>query len=503
MPRSGIRARTQSALLVLLAFGFAAALSVGVLAGCAAFAPQAPPDPLAEYRPALNPDFPIDAALLDSLGQYSITVKIDPAARAYSGTLAVTLPYTGTAPLRELYFRLYPNLYHFGARMQISNPRVDGAAVNYNYTPDQTAVHLTIPEPVQPGETVQVMLDFAAQETRAARPGTYTIFGQNEGVLSLTNFYPILAARRPDGTWALDVPNPQGDVGFHDAAFYRVEVTAPDNQIIAATGAEITRTQQTKGWATTRYVLGPAREFSMVMSPDFRIEEAEALGTRIRSYFKPEDATNARSALYSGLAALQVYSDRFGPYPYREMAIVQAPLTYHGMEFPGMNLIGGQTYSRYLKDLEMLTVHEVAHQWWYNQVSNDQVLTPWLDEGLAEFTTQYYYRDRYGAPTADQLLRSRWAAPVADAERRGKDAPIGKPVDEYRDNYETIVYAKGALFFATLREEMGPDAFDQLLRTYLERFRWRIATPADFQALAEELSGRDLDALFNEWVYGE
>jgi aminopeptidase N len=483
--------------------GFAVALAVGVLAGCAALAPPTPPDRLAEYRPALNPDFPIAADLLDSLAQYSITVKVDPAARAYTGTLELMLPYTGTAPLSELYFRLYPNLFHFGARMQVLGARVDGTVVNYDYTPDTTAVHLTIPEPIQPGEITRVALEFAGKETRANNPGTYTIFGANEGVLSLTNFYPILAARRAEGSWALDVSNPQGDVGFHDAAIYRVEVTAPGDQVIAATGTEITPTEQINGWATRRYVLGPAREFSMVMSPEFQVEEAEALGTRIRSYFKPEDSANARSALYSALAALQVYTDRFGPYPYREMAVVQAPLTYHGMEFPGMNLIGGQTYNRFLKDLEMLTVHEVAHQWWYNQVGNDQVLTPWLDEGLAEFTTQYYYRDRYGDSIADQLLRSRWAAPVADAERRGQDAPIGKPVDEYRDNYETIVYGKGALFFAKLREEMGAETFDRFLRTYLERFRWRIAAPADFQALAEEISGKDLDALFNEWVYGQ
>jgi aminopeptidase N len=92
---------------------------------------------------------------------------------------------------------------------------------------------------------------------------------------------------------------------------------------------------------------------------------------------------------------------------------------------------------------------------------------------------------------------------VADARRRGKDAPIGKPVEDYKGNYETIVYAKGALFFAKLRETLGADTFDRLLRTYLERYRWRIATPADFQALAEEVSGKDLDALFNEWVYGQ
>ncbi len=488
---------------MLLAAFLAAVSAVLALAGYAAFAPAALPDPLAEYRPALNPNFPISDTLIDTLGQYSITVKVDPAARAYTGTLELTLPYTGTAPLEEFYFRLYPNLYHFGARMQVTSARIDDDFVNYDYSPDPTSIHLTIPHPIQPGETTRIALEFNGKETRANTPGAYTIFGTNEGVLTLTNFYPILAARRADGSWALDVANPQGDVGFHDAAFYRVEVTAPADEVIAATGVEITRTQQTKGWDTTRFVIGPAREFSMVMSPEFQVEEVEALGARIRSYFKPEDAANARTALYAGLAAMEVYSDRFGPYPYREMNIVQSPLTYHGMEFPGMSLIGGQTYNKFLQDLEMLTVHEVAHQWWYNQVGNDQVLTPWLDEGLAEFSTQYYYRDRWGAPTAEQLLRTRWAAPVADAERRGKDEPIGKAVTDYENNYETMVYGKGALFFATLRDQLGPDTFDPLLRTYLERYRWKIATPADFQALAEEVSGKDLDELFNEWVYGQ
>ena len=73
------------------------------------------------------------------------------------------------------------------------------------------------------------------------------------------------------------------------------------------------------------------------------------------------------------MAALQIYTDKFGPYPYREMSIVQAPLTFKGMEFPSLSLIGSQVYSLYQKDLENLVIHEVAHQWWYNQVGSDQV----------------------------------------------------------------------------------------------------------------------------------
>jgi aminopeptidase N len=239
----------------------------------------------------------------------------------------------------------------------------------------------------------------------------------------------------------------------------------------------------------------------MLLSPRFQVQEAESLGTRIRSYARPEDSIAAHSALYDAIAALQIYSDEFGPYPYREMAVVQAPLTFHGMEFPGMNLIGSQDYGRHLDELETLVVHEVAHQWWYNQVGNDQPSAPWLDEGLAEWSMYLYYLRRYGQPAADALRRLRWEVPVAGLVQRKVDAPIGKPAKDYpRDTYETIVYGKSALFLATLRDDIGPETFSKLLRTYLERYQWQVATPADFQALAEEVSGKDLDALFAKWV---
>ena len=122
------------------------------------------------------------------------------------------------------------------------------------------------------------------------------------------------------------------------------------------------------------------------------MQEVESLGTRVRSYFTGDNADAAKTALYAAVGALQIYSDQFGPYPYRDMAIVQAPLTFKGMEFPSISLIGSQDYQLYQKDLVNLVVHEVAHQWWYNQVGSDQVRNPWLDEGLAEFSMYFYYQ---------------------------------------------------------------------------------------------------------------
>jgi hypothetical protein len=484
--------------LWLALLGALALLSL-LAAGCSYFRPAA--DPYAELRQSWRPGYEMTTADLEALPAYSMTVRIDPTSKekAYAGSLDLTLPVTGSAPLRELYFRTYPNLYAFGGNLWVTGAKVNGTTVNFGQATEGSAIRLSLPTPLEPGTRADVWLSFSGTAGRESKPGDYTIFGVNEDVLSLTNFYPILAARRGD-EWVLDIPHPQGDVGFHDAALYRAEVTTPSDQTVVATGTEITRTVGADGWVTTRYVMGPAREFTMLLSPRFQMAETETLGTRVRSYFHPEDADAGRVALRDAVAALQVYSDQYGPYPYRDMAIVEAPLTFHGMEFPGVSLIGSQVFNQYRKELETLVVHEVAHQWWYNQVGSDQIMNPWLDEGLAEFSMYDYFAARYGEPKAQQLRELRWQIPAASLVRRGKDAPIGLPVRDYKENYETLVYGKGAEFFATLRDELGPATFDRLLQTYLERYRWRIATPVAFRALAEEVSGKDLGALFGEWV---
>jgi len=492
---------TRSRRRLVLALALGLALIALTLGGCSMLKPPAPPDLLAEYRSDLRPDIAIEPGLLSAMPRYSITVRIEPASGLYTGTMEVIVPITGTVPRNDFYFRLYPNLPQFNGTLEVHNATVNGALVNYAYDAAGTAVHLTWPTPLPIGKEARVWLSFDGK-TQQRKPGTYTIFGANESVLSLTNFYPILAGRRENG-WALDVASPLGDVGFHDAALYRVEATMPADQIVATTGVTTTESVQ-DGWVTRTYVHGPAREFTFMMSPRFQVAEADAYGTRIRSYYLPDDAQAGRMALHYAVAALQVYSDQFGRYPYREMAIVEAPLTFRGMEFPGMSLIGSQDYGKFRQDLENLVVHEAAHQWWYNQVGSDQTKSPWQDEGLAEWSMYAYYLARYGVLAAERLRADRWQVPIRYAIQTGTDRPIGLPVQSYGPpDYERTVYAKGALFFATLRDEIGEEAFRTLLRTYAERYRWRIATPADLIALANEVSGKDLSEMFSRWVEGK
>jgi len=197
---------------------------------------------------------------------------------------------------------------------------------------------------------------------------------------------------------------------------------------------------------------------------------------------------------------LGVYEDAFGPYPYTEMSMVEAPLRYFGMEFPGMNLIGLDLYRGQDAELENRVAHEIAHQWWYAQVGNDQVNTPWLDEGLAEYSLAIYDRQVLGEPQRDTLINQRWLMPYQVAVQNGYDAVVNQPSAAFSWEYEVIVYGKAALFFDALHQELGDETFKAVLHEYATRYRWRIATPDDLLSVAESVSGRDLDSLYNQWI---
>ncbi len=131
--------------------------------------------------------------------------------------------------------------------------------------------------------------------------------------------------------------------------------------------------------------------------------------------------------------------------------MVAGPLEFRGMEYAGLIELGFQLYREHANEMENRVAHEVAHQWWYNMVGNDAVNAPWLDEGLAEFSTYFYVQRVNGQRFADRLAQRRWLAAYELTRQRGLDAVVDQPVGAFVDsNYETIVYAKAALFHHAL-----------------------------------------------------
>ena len=199
--------------------------------------------------------------------------------------------------------------------------------------------------------------------------------------------------------------------------------------------------------------------------------------------------------LDSAEVQFQTLSDTVGPYPYPQLDLVDAPGAFGGIEYPGLVFIGTLGGPNVIEP----TVHEVAHQWFYGLVGDDQLHEPWLDEAAATYAEILYYEaaGRQGRATGmlsdfRSFLRS----------YRDPTLPIGLGVGEYADEseYALIVYVKGALFFDALRREIGDAMFDDFLRLYFQTYRYGVADGAGFKDLAEDICGCDLTSLFELWV---
>ena len=502
-------------LLILLTLPWLLAACAG-LPALPAFGPsREPADPLAVYRQAMAPS---QRSLLDELPplpDYRMEVQVDPAAPLVTGRLNVTIPPEPDGSLLpEYFFRLYPNLNYYGGSMSVTLATVNGVGAPFDYHAQDTAVRVVVPpNATQPGQPVTIGLQWRLRPP-VWNDERYHLIGASGGVLALPVFYPMLAVRdagAPDG-WRLDISMLQGDSAFSPAATYQVTATVPAGYVGAATGSTLgvtdlpapaaegeEPTDQT-AWTSWRLVSGPAREFAMFISDRYGLAETYANDVRVNSWYRLGDEAAGRATAEYAAAALRIYNELFGPYPYAELDLVAGPLEFRGMEYAGLIELGFQLYNQHANELEFRVVHEVAHQWWYNLVGNDSVNAPWLDEGLAEFSAYFYVQRVNGQRFADRLVQRRWEAAYNVIRNRGLDAVVNQPVQGFSGNYEALVYGKAALFHHALLETMGEEQYLTLLRAYVERFRFREATPEDFLALAVELGGPEVEQIYQRWI---
>jgi len=431
--------------------------------------------------------------------EYRLSLALDPAAGRLVGQQEVTIPNHTGVELQEIVFRLYPNLPQYGGRMDIGPVSVDGEQGISSLRAEDTSLVIPLDRPLAPETSVTVELTFEVDIP--LKGAEHTLFGYSQGIWSAPDAYPLLAVH--DGsTWHEEIAASHGDAVFADAAVYDVTLTLPSTLTVAATGTVVSEALDADGQQIYRIMGGPLREFAWLASADYQVAETTAYGTELRSYYLPGDEAAGQATLNIAAAALRSYEDAFGPYPFDQMIVAEAPLLHYGMEYAGLNLIGLDLYREQRAELENRVVHEIAHQWWYAQVGNDQVNTPWLDEGLAEYSMSFYYRQVFGEARANTLVNQRWLVPYQVAVENEYDAVVNQPSSAFTFwwEYEVIVYSKAALFFNAMHQELGDETFRAVLQEYVRQFRWKIATPDDLISVAESISGRDLDALYSRWI---
>ncbi|HEX2996885.1 MAG TPA: M1 family aminopeptidase, partial [Anaerolineales bacterium] len=175
--------------------------------------------------------------------------------------------------------------------------------------------------------------------------------------------------------------------------------------------------------------------------------------------------------------ALALYDELYGPYPYQRLAVVQGDFP-DGMEFSGLVFVGRAWFKAWQDVpndwLTVITAHEVAHQWWYASVGNDQGINPYLDEMLSIYSELLFLEHTY-----PEFVDWWWAWRIEAYQPEGY---VDATVYEFYSirSYINAVYLRGALMMKALRAEIGDSVFLAWLKDYADQMRGKVATPADF-----------------------
>jgi aminopeptidase N len=197
---------------------------------------------------------------------------------------------------------------------------------------------------------------------------------------------------------------------------------------------------------------------------------------------------------YSARAA-DLWSKKFGPYPFDVVGAIADNATYNGTPL-GFSL-ETQTKPVYSAVRSSNTIaHELAHQWFGDSVSVKTWKHIWLNEGFASFS-EFLWGEETGARTAHEQFLIDYARP---AESAFWNVVIADP---QRDTmFASAVYRRGGMTLQALREKIGnDDTFFRILKTWTAKYRYGNATTEDFIALSERISGLDLDDFFRVWLY--
>ena len=517
---------------------------------------------LLPLRPAAAQTTIHDGPLSERRVSYTMDVRLDPAARTVHGTQRLTWRNPDSVPVDELQFHLYLNAFrnnestfmresggvHRGNTARDDNPwggievqsmRIaDDQAdlmpnlpmLDRDLTPrmrfiqpddgnpeDRTVMAVALPEAVQPGETIVLDIEFESRLPEiVARTGWKTADTGNP-LFFVAQWFPKIAVYEVPGQRYIPADAPNGQWNAHqfhensefyaDFGTYDVSLTVPSDLVVGASGLRVAETTA-DSMTTVRYQADDVHDFAWTASADYLEYTQQWRHVAIRALIRPAHKGQAQRHIDAAVAALERYDAWVGEYPYTTLTIVDAVGGANGMEYPTL-ITAGTTYGlpKGARFLEVVTIHEFGHQYFYGLLASNEFEEAWLDEGMNSYIESRIMDDAYGpggvidmGPLRIDDVDFQRLGYVMQAPSRG--ALFTRSWEYEMGDYAKASYSKPATVMNTLERFWGWDLQQQFLKAYYATWRFRHPTTRDLQDTAESVSGQDLDWFFDQYVYG-
>lgn len=424
------------------------------------------------------------------LSKYALSVFLD--YDSHKGIVEQQISYTNTSgtELNEVLVLIEPNQYPGG--FVLEELKWENGETISDYSLQGRELRIPTPAPLSPGEALGINFLYQIKLPNQNEP-----YGYTERQTNLGDWYPYIPPYIPGEGWLVRDDAYLGEHLAYDMAEFEVEIQLANSY--AANGGELiiaaSSLPEIDG-NIYRYHHTPARNFAWTVSDQYQMKETMVGDVMVKSYSFPYHPQADGPALEETAKALSIFNELFSPYPHKILSVVEADFL-DGMEYDGLIFLSHAFYDYYTGDqrsnLTIIAAHEVAHQWWYGLVGNDQALEPWLDEALSTFSELYFYESAY-PEYADWWWQNR----ISFHEPQGwVDSSIYEVAGFYP--YRDAVYLRGAMFMGEVRDLLGEEAFLDFLRDYLEKYSQRQANGDDFFNLLSAHTSADLSGLISSY----
>ena len=490
--------------------------------------------------------------------KYKIDVRLDDKLHRLSGEIRID--YTNHAPLAldTIWMHLWANAFQRKNTAFAKQQLNLGKQEFYFAKPDQLGgyskldfkvndkkvewqldaqhpdiAYLLLPTALEPGQTLSISTPFELKI-----PEQFSRLGHTAQAYEITQWYPKPAVYDAEGWHVM----PYLELGefYAEFATFDVRISLPENYWVAATGilqtaAEQARIQKrvdeteailkdgnqlegktplsSETLKTIRYTAEQVQDFAWFANKDFLIRKSSVTlnnGKEVDTwaYFLANGAATWKDVPSFLNRAIQFYSQKVGSYPYPQATAVQGALeASDGMEYPMITLITEVENSQVL---DIITAHEVGHNWFCIILGFNERAHPWMDEGLNSYYEERYTEQFY--PNNQHLLLPEFLykdSEMTDSEllyliqaRRNRDIAPSEftPSISYL-NYSLAAYQKPALAFAHLEGYVGQQKLDSLLQGFYEEWKFKHPQPHHLRQHLEQGVGDTLIWLFEGLLY--
>ena len=368
---------------------------------------------------------------------------------------------------------------------EVHDLTVDGQPATFSRSKHE--LKITPETPLGSGDAFEIVMDYSGT------PHVFDLPGTNDRAGFIRTADGAIVAGEPEvaAGWFPVNDHPV------DRATYTLRVTVPVGYDVIANGL-LGPVRTTPTWTTHTWEANdPMASYLATIGVgdwEFRTRETDT-GVPVIDAVDPDMVRASRRALRREPEILSFLESQFGPYPFEAAGAIvtdsrklgfaletQTRPIYPPHAFPGPG--------------EIYLVHELAHQWFGDLVSVERWQHIWLNEGFATYA-EWLWNEHEGSGTTQQTFQARFR----DIPRRSAfwEVTIGEPGVKHM--FDAAVYVRGAMTLQALRNQIGDADFFDVLHRWVQDHAFATGTTDGFIALAEQVSGQQLDGLFDEWLF--